>query len=72
MEISTIVLCVAVACLFGADFFFLLQFPRRVYPKWYQTTKKALAVVITLGVFACALGSTVRSPFPPLLSLTSR
>ncbi|BGO95723.1 hypothetical protein NBRC10512_007423 [Rhodotorula toruloides] len=59
MEISTIVLCVAVACLFGADFFFLLQFPRRVYPKWYQTTKKVLAVIITLGIFACALGSTI-------------
>ncbi|GAA6052844.1 hypothetical protein RTBOTA2_006354 [Rhodotorula toruloides] len=59
MEISTIVFCVAVACLFGADFFFLLQFPRRVYPKWYQTTKKVLAVVITLGIFACALGSTI-------------
>ncbi|BGP27749.1 hypothetical protein Rt10032_c13g5095 [Rhodotorula toruloides] len=59
MEISTIVFCVAVACLFGADFFFLLQFPRRVYPKWYQTTKKVLAVVITLGVLACAVGSTV-------------
>ncbi|EGU10967.1 hypothetical protein RTG_03180 [Rhodotorula toruloides ATCC 204091] len=65
MEISTIVFCVAVACLFGADFFFLLQFPRRVYPKWYQTTKKVLAVVITLGIFACALGSTVRPPSPP-------
>ncbi|POY75549.1 hypothetical protein BMF94_1452 [Rhodotorula taiwanensis] len=59
MEISTIVLCVAVACLFGADFFFLLQFPRRRYPLWYQRTKEFFAITITCGVFACALGSTI-------------
>ncbi|GAA5985580.1 hypothetical protein JCM10908_007030 [Rhodotorula pacifica] len=59
MEISTIVLCVAVACLYGADFFFLLQFPRRRYPLWYQRTKEFFAITITCGIFACALGSTI-------------
>ncbi|GAA5882785.1 hypothetical protein JCM3774_006090 [Rhodotorula dairenensis] len=59
MQISTIVICVAVACLYGADFFFLLQFPRRRYPLWYQRTKEFFAVTITCGVFACALGSTI-------------
>ncbi|BGP58248.1 hypothetical protein JCM8202v2_005909 [Rhodotorula sphaerocarpa] len=59
MEISTIVLAVSVACLFGADFFFLLQFPRRRYPLWYQRTKEVFAVAITSGIFACALGSTI-------------
>ncbi|GAA5926335.1 hypothetical protein JCM1841_005537 [Sporobolomyces salmonicolor] len=59
MQIVLIVMCVMVACLYGADFFFLLQFPRRRYPKWYQSTKKACAIIITLGVFAAALGSTI-------------
>ncbi|KAL0573781.1 hypothetical protein V5O48_008168 [Marasmius crinis-equi] len=58
-EILTIVFCVFVATLFGADFFFLLFFPRRRYPKWYNTTKKALAVFITGGVLAGALMSTI-------------
>lgn len=38
----------------------LLQFPRRRYPLWYQRTKEFFAVTITCGVFAAALGSTVR------------
>ncbi|GAA6037520.1 hypothetical protein JCM8097_008235 [Rhodosporidiobolus ruineniae] len=59
MEIVTIVMCVMVACLYGADFFFLVQFPRRRYPMWYQQTKKALAVTITSGVLAAAIGFTV-------------
>jgi len=58
-ECLTIVFCVFVATLFGADFFFLLFFPRRRYPVWYNSTKKALAVVITLGVLAAALMSSV-------------
>ncbi|GAA5988744.1 hypothetical protein JCM5350_002923 [Sporobolomyces pararoseus] len=59
MEITTIVFCVFVATLFGADFFFLLQFPKRRYPDWYQNTKKFFAIVITTGIFAAALGSTI-------------
>lgn len=59
MEITTIVFCVFVATLFGADFFFLLQFPKRRYPDWYQSLKKFFAIVITTGVFAAALGSTI-------------
>lgn len=59
-EVLTIVFCVFVATLFGADFFFLLFFPRRTYPKWYNATKKALAVGITLGLFAAAIMSSVR------------
>ncbi|GAA5892701.1 hypothetical protein JCM6882_000559 [Rhodosporidiobolus microsporus] len=59
MEIVTIVMCVMVACLFGADFFFLVQFPKRTYPAWYQKTKKAAAVTVTSGVLAAAIGLTV-------------
>jgi len=55
----TIVFCVFVATLFGADFFFLLFFPKQTYPRWYNSTKKGLAVGITLGLFAAALMSTV-------------
>ncbi|ESK96178.1 hypothetical protein Moror_7252 [Moniliophthora roreri MCA 2997] len=58
-SILTICFCVFVATLYGADFFFLLFFPRRLYPKWYVWTKKALAVIITAGVFAAALLSTI-------------
>ncbi|KAF4580330.1 hypothetical protein EYR38_003226 [Pleurotus pulmonarius] len=57
--VLTIVFAVFVATLFGADFFFFLQFPRRVYPRWYTRTKKALAVFISAGVLAAALFSTV-------------
>ncbi|KAE9403630.1 hypothetical protein BT96DRAFT_990064 [Gymnopus androsaceus JB14] len=38
-EVLTIVFCVFVATLFGADLFFLAQFPRRTYPKWYNITR---------------------------------
>ncbi|GAA6015779.1 hypothetical protein JCM11491_002477 [Sporobolomyces phaffii] len=58
-QIVIIVFCVFVATLFGADFFFLLQFPKRRYPDWYQNTKKFFAIVITVGVFVGALGSTI-------------
>jgi len=57
-EIITIVFCVLVACLYGADFFFLLFFPRRTYPKWYNRTKLVCAVVITAGIFVAAVVST--------------
>ncbi|GAA5863645.1 hypothetical protein JCM8547_003679 [Rhodosporidiobolus lusitaniae] len=59
LEIVTIVMCVMVACLYGADFFFLVQFPKRTYPAWYQKTKKAAAVTVTSGVLAAAVGLTV-------------
>jgi len=58
-EILTIVFCVLVSCLFGADFFFLAQFPRQVYPVWYQTIKKGCAVFITLGMIAACILSAV-------------
>lgn len=35
------------------------MFPRQSYPRWYQSTKKAMAVTICFGVFAAALGSTI-------------
>ncbi|KAL0060551.1 hypothetical protein AAF712_012671 [Marasmius tenuissimus] len=58
-EILTIIFCVFVATIFGADFFFLLFFPRRRYPSWYVRTKEAMAVVITAGMLAAALMSTI-------------
>ncbi|KIJ23560.1 hypothetical protein M422DRAFT_217497 [Sphaerobolus stellatus SS14] len=56
-EITTIVFCVLVATLFGADFFFLLFWPKRTYPRWYNITKKILAVIITAGMLAAAIVS---------------
>ncbi|KAF5373962.1 hypothetical protein D9758_000710 [Tetrapyrgos nigripes] len=58
-EVLTIVFCVFVATLFGADYFFLTFWPRRVYPRWYVNTRGFLAVGITAGVFAAALMSTI-------------
>ncbi|KAJ8094514.1 hypothetical protein PM082_010948 [Marasmius tenuissimus] len=58
-EVLTIFFCVMVATLFGADFFFLLFFPRRRYPRWYVLLKKFFAVFITAGVLAAALMSTI-------------
>lgn len=60
--ITTIVFCVFVATLFGADFFFLLFFPRRTYPRWYNAARKAAAVAITAGLTAAAIYSTVSIP----------
>ncbi|KAF8881395.1 hypothetical protein CPB84DRAFT_252186 [Gymnopilus junonius] len=57
--ITTIVFCVLVATVFGADFFFLVFWPERMYPGWYNVTKKALAMVITAGVGVAAIISTV-------------
>jgi hypothetical protein len=58
-ESLTIVFSVFVATLFGADFFFLLFWPARIYPRWYNTTKLLLAVVITAGVGAAAVMSAI-------------
>lgn len=58
-ECIVIVFCVFVATLFGADFFFLLFFPRRIYPRWYNTARKTLAVGITVGVLVGAVVSSV-------------
>ncbi|KAI0319600.1 hypothetical protein OF83DRAFT_769405 [Amylostereum chailletii] len=58
-EISTIVFCVLVACIFGADFFFLVMFPRRVYPSWYNFGRKFFALLCCAGMFASAIASTV-------------
>ncbi|THU82595.1 hypothetical protein K435DRAFT_385520 [Dendrothele bispora CBS 962.96] len=58
-EVLTIVFCVFVATLFGADYFFLTFWPKRVYPRWYVNTRGFLAVGITAGVFAAALMSTI-------------
>lgn len=62
-EILTIVFCVFVATIFGADFFFLLFFPKRTYPRWYNLSRKAAAVAITAGLTAAAIYSTVSCGF---------
>jgi len=48
-----------VATIFGADFFFLLFFPRRTYPTWYNRRGRVLAWEFHIGVFAAALMSSV-------------
>jgi len=57
--IVTIVFCVLVATVFGADFFFLVFWPERAYPRWYNVAKKLLAVVVMAGVGVAAITSTV-------------
>ncbi|KIY64900.1 hypothetical protein CYLTODRAFT_412971 [Cylindrobasidium torrendii FP15055 ss-10] len=59
MSIVTIVFGVLTAFLFGADFFFLALFPKRLYPHWYDVFRCSFAVVICAGMFAAALGSTI-------------
>jgi hypothetical protein len=50
---------VLVATVFGADFFFLLFFPSRRYPVWYNGMRKGFAVVVTCGMGAATIMSTV-------------
>ncbi|KIY66795.1 hypothetical protein CYLTODRAFT_354350 [Cylindrobasidium torrendii FP15055 ss-10] len=57
--ISTIVFCVFVATIFGADFFFLAQFPRHTYPRWYDYARRGSAAFIALGMLACSIAGTV-------------
>ncbi|KAF8056491.1 hypothetical protein FPV67DRAFT_1530121 [Lyophyllum atratum] len=58
-EILTIVFCVFVATVFGADYFFLIFWPERRYPPWYNIARLVAALVVTLGVAAAALMSTI-------------
>lgn len=55
----TIIFCISVAVLFGTDFFFLLFWPARTYPRWYNNARQLLAVGITAGVGAATLMSTI-------------
>jgi hypothetical protein len=59
-QVVTIVFCVLVATVYGTDFFFLLFFPGRRYPGWYHAAKLVTASVVTLGMAAAAIMSTVR------------
>ncbi|KAL0950206.1 hypothetical protein HGRIS_010198 [Hohenbuehelia grisea] len=58
-EVLTIVFCVFVATIFGADLFFLVLWPARKYPRWYHVIRNILAIGVTLGIFAAALMSTI-------------
>ncbi|KAF8989682.1 hypothetical protein BDQ17DRAFT_1372935 [Cyathus striatus] len=55
----TIVFCAFLATFFGAEFFFLLFWPTRRYAQWWRVTKKALAVIITIGMAVACILSTV-------------
>ncbi|CAA7263516.1 unnamed protein product [Cyclocybe aegerita] len=56
--ILTIVFSILVATLFGPDFFFLLFWPGKRYPRWYDMAKD-IAVWICIGVGAAAIMSTI-------------
>lgn len=60
VAIVTIVFCVLVAAILGADRFVLLFFPRRTYPRWYDWSRKGLTVLVLAGVFVAGVCSTVR------------
>ncbi|ORY92629.1 hypothetical protein BCR35DRAFT_4922 [Leucosporidium creatinivorum] len=59
VQIVTIVFNVLVACIFGAEFFFLAQYPAHTYPKWYRRSMEGAAIFICLGLTAAALSSTI-------------
>lgn len=58
-QVVTIVFCVLVATVYGTDFFFLLFFPARRYPGWFHAAKLVTAAIVTLGMAAAAIMSTV-------------
>ncbi|KAG6860826.1 hypothetical protein C0995_007157 [Termitomyces sp. Mi166 len=58
-EVLTIVFCVLVATLFGADYFFLIFWPERKYPRWYNIARIGCALFILIGLWTAALASTV-------------
>jgi len=55
----SVVFCVLVATVFGADLFFLVLWPSRKYPRWYHVVRSVLAVGVSAGVLAAALMSTI-------------
>ncbi|KAG6844029.1 hypothetical protein H0H87_010494 [Tephrocybe sp. NHM501043] len=58
-QVLIIVFCVFVATVYGADMFFLIFWPERKYPAWYNVARIGLALFILLGVWAAALASTI-------------
>lgn len=62
-QVAAIVPSVAVAFVFGTDFFFLAQYPRRNFPRWWQLLK----VCFVAGAGELQLTST-----PPLRAAGAR
>lgn len=58
-ELLTVIACVFVATIFSLDFLFLLFFPRREYPGWYNVARRVCVVVLSLGVLGAAVMSSV-------------
>lgn len=57
--ISTMIFTTLVPTVFGLEYFVLILWPARTYPKWYNTSKKVAAIVSTLAMFGVAIASTV-------------
>jgi len=59
-EILTLVFCSFIGVIFGLEFIMLVLWPRRTtYPRWYNYTRMIGTVVMTGGLLAAALVSTV-------------
>jgi len=57
-EILTCIFCAIISTFLSVDFFALLFWPTRVYPKWYIVTRKSLAAGLTAGMLAAAIMSS--------------
>ncbi|TFK35987.1 hypothetical protein BDQ12DRAFT_737256 [Crucibulum laeve] len=57
--IFSVVLCTLVSTVFGIEYFLILFWPGRVYSRRWNRTKKALALLTTMGMAAAAIMSTV-------------
>ncbi|KAE9396120.1 hypothetical protein BT96DRAFT_977651 [Gymnopus androsaceus JB14] len=58
-EILTLTFGALVSTFFSLDLLLIVQWPRHIYPKWYNYTRMTLAIVLTAGFLAAAIMSTV-------------
>jgi len=58
-EILTLTFGALASVLFNIDLLLVVQWPRHIYPRWYNYTRMALAIVFTAGLLAAAILSTV-------------
>lgn len=58
-QIALIVPSVWVSVVLGTEFFFLAQWPRRVWPKWWRVMMLAMMFGVTGALLAAGVAATV-------------
>ncbi|KAE9402290.1 hypothetical protein BT96DRAFT_918299 [Gymnopus androsaceus JB14] len=57
--ILTLVFGALMSVVFNIDLLLVVQWPRHIFPKWYNYTRITLAIIFTAGLLVAAITSTV-------------